>query len=70
MSDVHYGVIQQNGRWIIVGDNLRFGSYARRSSAVRAARRLAQISSGLPVHLHVQDEDGKLPPSEQVHLES
>ena len=69
MSDVHYGVVQQNGRWIILGANLRFGSYARRSSAVRAARRLAEISSGLPVQLHVQDEDGELPPAEQVGLE-
>jgi len=65
MTEVHYGVIQQGGRWRIFGPNLRFGSYARRSSAVRAARRLAARS--LPVGiLHVQDETGELLPPERI----
>jgi hypothetical protein len=70
MSVVHYGVVQQNGRWTIIGDNLRFGSYALRSSAVRAARRLAAKSGGLPVQLHMQDETGTLLPPERVRFEA
>jgi Arc/MetJ-type ribon-helix-helix transcriptional regulator len=66
MSDVHYGVVQQNGRWTIIGANLRFGSYASRSSAIRAARRLAATSGGLPVQLHMQDETGTLLPPERL----
>ena len=58
MADVHYGVVQQDGAWIIIGDGLHFGSYRSRWSAERAARRLAKSSAGLPVQLHVQDESG------------
>jgi hypothetical protein len=60
--DVHYGVVQQNGVWTIVGDGLRFGAYKTRLNAEMAARRLAETSSGLPVLLHVQDETGELRP--------
>ncbi len=60
MAEVHYGVVQQEGVWTIIGENLRFGSYPTRAAAERAARRLAKKSSGLPVQLHVQDESGKL----------
>ena len=60
MSDVHYGVIQQNGAWTIIGDHLRFGRYRRRSAAIRAAQRLGEKSAGLAFHLHVQDECGML----------
>ena len=66
MSDIHYGVVQQNGRWTIIGANLRFGAYTRRSSAIRAARRLAAESGGLPVQLHMQDETGTLLPPERL----
>lgn len=66
MPDVHYGVVQQNGRWTIIGPNLRFGAYASRASAVRAARRLASKSGGLSVQLHMQDETGTLLPPERV----
>jgi hypothetical protein len=64
--DVHFGVVHQNGAWTIVGDNLRFGSYKTRGSAVRAARRLASKSAGLAVQLHVQDESGELQPPNRV----
>jgi hypothetical protein len=64
MPDVHYGVVQQNGRWTIIGANLRFGSYVRRSSAVQAALRLADKSALLPVQIHIQDETGELLPPE------
>ena len=60
--EVNYGVVQQNGVWTIIGDGLRFGSYKTRQRAEIAARRLAGKSSGLPVHLHVQDETGELKP--------
>lgn len=65
MTEVHYGVIQQGGCWRIVGQNLRFGSYNRRSSAVRAARRLAARSLPEGV-LHIQDETGELLPPERI----
>jgi hypothetical protein len=60
--EVHYGVVQQNGAWTIIGDGLRFGSYRTRRVAEGAARRLAGQSAGLPVQLHVQDETGELKP--------
>lgn len=66
MSEIHYGVVQQGDRWLIIGDNLRFGAYRRRSSAVRAARRLADKSVGREVQLHLQAETGELLPPEQV----
>jgi hypothetical protein len=66
MADLHFGVVQQNGRWIIIGKNLRFGAYARRSSAVRAARRLADQAAGLPVTLHIQDETGRMLPPQRL----
>jgi hypothetical protein len=66
MSEVHYGVVQQNGRWTIIGDHLRFGSYLFRSVAERAARRLAATSCGLPVQLHLQDETGVLLPPRKL----
>ena len=62
MTDVHYGVVRQDGAWTIIGDSLRFGSYKSKASAERAARRLANKSAGLPVQLHVQDETGELQP--------
>ena len=66
MADVHYGVVQQDGAWTIIGDSLHFGSYRTRWSAVRAARRLARKSGGLPVQLHVQTEAGELLPPARV----
>jgi hypothetical protein len=66
MVDVHYGVIQQNGAWSIIGDSLHFGSFSTRRSAERAARRLAKQSGGLPVQLHVQTELGELLPPAKV----
>jgi hypothetical protein len=62
--EAHYGVVQQNGVWTIIGRGLRFGSYRTRTSAENAARRLA-VKSALPVQLHIQDETGVLlPPTE------
>ena len=69
MADVHYGVVQQDGVWTIIGESLHFGSYKTRWSAERAARRLAKKSGGLPVQLHVQDETGQLLPPAQLNPE-
>jgi hypothetical protein len=62
----HYGVVQQNGVWTIIGNGLRFGSYRTRASAETAARRLA-VKSALPVQLHVQDETGELLPPTEIN---
>jgi hypothetical protein len=66
MWEVHYGVVRQGGRWQIIGDHLRFGSYRLQSSAVEAARRLAKTSVGETVQLHVQQETGELLPPETL----
>lgn len=66
MSQIHYGVVKQDDGWAIIGRCLRVGGYARRSSAVFAAKRLASKCGGLPVHLHVQDEAGVLQPPRRV----
>jgi hypothetical protein len=65
MADVHYGVVEQDGVWIIIGDGLRFGSFADRDSAERAARNLAD-SSSVTVQLHVQDDTGELLPPQRL----
>ena len=65
MPETHYGVVEQGGHWIIIGDGLRFGHYADRLSAVRAARGLAD-SSAIEVQLHLQDETGVLKPPERL----
>jgi hypothetical protein len=65
MADIHYGVVEQDGAWVIIGDNLRFGSYKSREEAEEAARRLADRSAGM-VQLHVQDETGELKAPEQL----
>jgi hypothetical protein len=65
MTQVNYGVVKQEDGWAIIGDNLKVTGYARRSTAILAARRLAAKSGGLPVQLHIQDETGELlPPSD------
>ncbi|HEX2559683.1 hypothetical protein [Phenylobacterium sp.] len=65
-SQVHYGVVKQDGAWTIIGRRLRVGRYERRSSAISAARRLALRSAGLPVQLHIQSLTGELLPPVQV----
>ncbi len=62
MAEVNYGVVLQDGSWTIIGKSLHFGSYKTRELAERAARRLGAKSAGLPVQLHVQDEQGELQP--------
>lgn len=66
MAEVDYGVVHQDGAWRIIGEGLRFGAYSTAWSAERAARRLAKLSCGLPVRLHVQDETGELRPPDHL----
>jgi|HubBroStandDraft_5_1064220.scaffolds.fasta_scaffold1993147_1 hypothetical protein len=67
MSIIQYGVVGQGGRWSIIGDGLKYGSYPTSAKAERAATRLALNSGGLPVLLHVQDETGELKQPTQVN---
>jgi len=66
MTIIQYGVVGQFGKWTIIGDNLKYGSYLTSAQAERAATRLALHSGGLPVLLHVQDETGELKRPTQV----
>ncbi len=65
MAEVHYGVVERDGVWIIIGDGLRYGSFDSRDAAERAARGLAE-SSALGVQLHLQDDTGQLLPPEKL----
>jgi hypothetical protein len=65
MPEAHYGVVEQGGHWIIIGECLRFGHYADRLSAERAARGLAEYSA-IEVQLHIQDDDHVLKPPERL----
>jgi hypothetical protein len=67
MATIQYGVVGQFGKWTIIGDGLKYGSYLTSAEAVRAATQLALNSGGLPVLLHVQDETGELKPPTQVN---
>ena len=61
MTEVHYGVVRTSQGWSLIGDALRV-PYSTRGAAERAARRLAEQSTGIgiPVQMHMQDEDGQL----------
>ncbi|WP_411675607.1 hypothetical protein [Caulobacter segnis] len=63
MTEVHYGVVRVGDHWSIIGDNLRFGAYETLGEARAAAHRLAEHPAGLglPVMMHVQEEDWILP---------
>ena len=65
MAEIHYGVVEQAGVWVIIGNGLRFGSYPDRPTAERAARELADRSA-VEVQLHVQDETGELRKPERL----
>lgn len=60
MADIHYGVVLQDGRWRLIGKHLSYGAYRSRARAVRAARQLARACAGLPVMLHLQEDDARL----------
>ena len=60
MIEVHYGVVRIEGRWTVISQGLRFGAFETAAEAQELARRLADLAAGLPVDLHLQDEDGVL----------
>ena len=60
MIEVHYGVVQIDGQWMVISDGLRSGPYDSQESAERVARRMADQAAGLEVQLHLQDETGEL----------
>ena len=60
MLEIHYGVVQIDGHWMVISEGLRAGPYASDVEAHEVARRLAAEAAGLEVSLHVQDEQGLL----------
>jgi hypothetical protein len=62
MRELHYGVIQADGHWKIIGRGLKSAAYESHEAAEAAARRMAAESTGLglDVVLHVQDDLGEL----------
>ena len=62
MTEIHYGVVQVAGRWRLIGEGLTLDGYESRKAATRAALRLTSFATGLgvPVDLHLQDENGGL----------
>jgi hypothetical protein len=60
MIEVHYGVVQIDGRWMVISEGLRSGPYDRQEDAEQVARRMAEQAAGLDVQLHLQDETGEL----------
>ena len=60
MLEIHYGVVQIEGEWFIIGEGLRTGPYPSQDEAEQVARGLAEEAAGLEVQLHVQDISGEL----------
>jgi hypothetical protein len=60
MLDLNYGVVEIQGRWTIIGEGLRFGSFDTAEQAQDIARRFASLVVELPVRLHIQDSFGQL----------
>jgi hypothetical protein len=60
MINVQYGVVRIDGRWTIISEGLRFGSYDTGAEAEQVARLMADQAAGVPVLLHLQDETGEL----------
>ncbi len=60
MIEVHYGVVCIGGRWTIISEGLRFGSYDTAAEAEQIARHIANQAAGLPVQLHLQNDAGEV----------
>jgi len=60
MLEIHYGVIQIKGEWMIISQGLRSGPYPTEAEAEQVARRMADEAAGLTVQIHLQDEVGEL----------
>lgn len=60
MLEIHYGVVQIEGEWMVIAEGLRLGRYPTEAAAELVARRMADESAGLEVQLHLQDAAGEL----------
>jgi hypothetical protein len=60
MLEIHYGVVQINGDWMVISEGLRSGPYPTEADAEHIARRMADEAAGLAVQIHLQDETGEL----------
>jgi hypothetical protein len=62
MRELHYGVIQADGHWKVIGRGLKSAPFESFDAAEAAVRRMAAESTGLglDVVLHVQDDIGEL----------
>ncbi len=60
MLEIHYGVVQIDGQWMVISEGLRAGPYATDVEAHEVAQRMAAEAAGLEVSLHIQDETGAL----------
>jgi len=61
MIHVHYGVVRIEGTWRVISDGLQLGAFDTREDAEALARRMAEAApGGVPVHLHLQNDDGEL----------
>jgi hypothetical protein len=66
MISVQYGVVRIDGRWIVISEGLRFGSYDTSAEAEQVARLMADQAPGVPVQIHLQNEMGELHREEHV----
>ena len=65
MIEIHYGVVQIGGQWMVISEGLRSGPYATAAEADEVARRMADQASGLAGSAVVQtDGTGETSPSE------
>ena len=60
MIEVHYGVVRIDGRWTIISEGLRFGSYDKAAEVEQIAQHIADRAAGLPVQLHLQNDAGEV----------
>jgi hypothetical protein len=62
MIETRLGVVATREGWVIIGEGLRTRTYARRSDALRAVRKLGAYVTGLglALRLDVQDEQFEL----------
>ena len=59
-TEIHYGVVQIDGAWLVISDGLRSGPYPSKAEAEQVARRMADEAAGLAVQIHLQDASGEL----------
>ncbi len=60
MIKVQYGVVRIDGRWTVISEGLRFGSYDTSAEAEQVARLMADQAPVTPVQIHLQNEAGEL----------